>query len=804
MHISLRLLTFGVFIISAAIGGAAPTAKPVSEEPLPEGAIARLGNSRFHPRVGLQAITVAPDQKYVIGATDQGLIHLWDWKSGQLKESLRLSGKDPVAMAVSHDSKILAVALSEEILLYSLEARGEDPKSFKLPKCTSILFSPDDRSLATIHPSGVDLRSSKNGDLLWSEAEGRSCVFSRDGKKLWIGTESGKVVSRNLTKGEVDEKKLALHAGKIDSLDLSYQGTFLTSSDGKSLKVIDLNTGQVVRTVEEASRGRFLPNQDSLLLEQKGILRTLDPKGKLGEALVTNALIFTVTPDGKQLLALDQKRELQIIDLATGRNEIFSEGHSKSIRQISPLRTTPKALLSLGKDGLGIWEPGKPELRSLNRTLAGTQAFWLSSDQKTLAVINDYRISVYRDIDWSKVEPLENRKPTTLSREATPFNWLQGTNDDRYLLYPIDKGVGILDLRSMKEVRTIPLDGEPQAAVLSSNDRVLAVFSTEGILRLFSLGASSDTKEQTKDLELWSKRIPRACKTVMAFSPDGLLLAVGNQGRVQILETITGRPALALTREFAEGNLHSLAFSEDGELIAAGFDNEEGLIRVWEVATGKTLTRLIGHRGSVNALSFASKEMTLNSGGADQSLIVWDLGKVQRSELKAIPLDDAWKKLDATDIRSGSLAVRAFIEAGPTAIGELQKGLKKMDELNAQMKTWMAQLDSEEFRVREQAKKQLLAQGEKINALLHEALANKNNSPEKQKRLEALVEGLSAKGQLLPEGLFGEALLKTRLLYILERSPTPESREMLLNIAKGSETDRAVQEAKAILGRIKK
>jgi WD40 repeat protein len=67
----------------------------------------------------------------------------------------------------------------------------------------------------------------------------------------------------------------------------------------------------------------------------------------------------------------------------------------------------------------------------------------------------------------------------------------------------------------------------------------------------------------------------------------------------------------------------SLTYTRDGKtLIAASGD---GLIRLWDPATGKELRRLQGHTGAVLSLALAPDGKRLASGGADSTVRFWDL-----------------------------------------------------------------------------------------------------------------------------------------------------------------------------------
>jgi WD40 repeat protein len=67
----------------------------------------------------------------------------------------------------------------------------------------------------------------------------------------------------------------------------------------------------------------------------------------------------------------------------------------------------------------------------------------------------------------------------------------------------------------------------------------------------------------------------------------------------------------------------SLQFSPDGHTVVSG--EEDGSIRLWDVASGKELHRWEGHRDAVTCLAFSPDGRTVVSGSRDSTALVWDV-----------------------------------------------------------------------------------------------------------------------------------------------------------------------------------
>jgi len=67
----------------------------------------------------------------------------------------------------------------------------------------------------------------------------------------------------------------------------------------------------------------------------------------------------------------------------------------------------------------------------------------------------------------------------------------------------------------------------------------------------------------------------------------------------------------------------SVRFSPDGKKLASGGADET--VRVWDVASGKELKKLEGHKGQVWTVAFSWDGKYLLSGGTDEQIIAWNV-----------------------------------------------------------------------------------------------------------------------------------------------------------------------------------
>jgi WD40 repeat protein len=109
-----------------------------------------------------------------------------------------------------------------------------------------------------------------------------------------------------------------------------------------------------------------------------------------------------------------------------------------------------------------------------------------------------------------------------------------------------------------------------------------------------------------------------------AVSPDSKHVAVPlGPFDVKVYELATGK--VVRTFRTAQDIPFSACYSADGKLLALGGACEKGTIEVWDVAEGKRLTTLKGHKHTVLHLAFSPDKATLLSAGVMDGARVWDV-----------------------------------------------------------------------------------------------------------------------------------------------------------------------------------
>jgi WD domain, G-beta repeat len=283
----------------------------------------------------------------------------------------------------------------------------------------------------------------------------------------------------------------------------------------------------------------------------------------------------------------------------------------------------------------------------------------------------------------------------------------------------------------------------------------------------------------------------------VAFSPDGHMLAMNRiQKTLPVYEASTGKQRLMLT-----GHTEStccVAFAPDGRTLASsGYDDA---IRLWDMETGEELRRLRGHRGAANSLVFSADGKTLVSTGDDTTLMFWDVAEVtQRPKPKVVSLSPEecksyWTDLAGADAAKAYKAIRAFSAAPGQTVSFLGERLQPARSAGKEeVDRLIADLDSDDFQIREKATSELDELGDTIKPALQKVIDGQP-SAEVRSRVNRLLEKLATPAP--------ELLRKLRALEALEAVGGSEARQVVERIANGAAEARLTRDAKAALARL--
>ncbi len=121
------------------------------------------------------------------------------------------------------------------------------------------------------------------------------------------------------------------------------------------------------------------------------------------------------------------------------------------------------------------------------------------------------------------------------------------------------------------------------------------------------------------------KVAPRKAIHAVAWEPKARLIAIARGREVELRAGDTR--AVVRTLAGHAGDVNAVAFSEDGATLAAaaGEPGVAGELRLWNVADGKPLGTLKGHKDAIYAVALSADGKLAATGSYDTKILLWDL-----------------------------------------------------------------------------------------------------------------------------------------------------------------------------------
>jgi WD40 repeat protein len=378
------------------------------------------------------------------------------------------------------------------------------------------------------------------------------------------------------------------------------------------------------------------------------------------------------SPDGKTLVVQNSLNTVQVYEANTGKELATLKGLARGMR---------------------------------NQVGVGAMAF--SRDGKTFAAGGDHLALRFWDVDAGEERAVfETVWPTTLAF----------SKDSRFLAAGNrDGGVHLLEVLTGAE--TVLRGGLPaHALAFSTGQGLLAVAVKEHVelweiakVKLKAPEVVAESVRVTAAPQGQSLRLPGARQIVALAFADKSLHAVGNDGKVRVLETTTPKLEKVIPLQTGIDWLNSLsssnnlgagssqfgrayvfdlargkrlakfehldipvnayapaAVSPDGTRLATAHGDKS--VKIWNLVTGKVESTLEGHAQEVNSVAFSPDNKTLAASGANHTLRLWDIEQgTERAVLRHINLPVA-----AAFSRDGKLLATA--EPGTIHLWSVERG----------------------------------------------------------------------------------------------------------------------------------
>ncbi len=618
----------------------------VSQWNLPEGAAARFGKGYA------RRIAISPDGKTLASSGGAG-VWLHDAETGKETALLRTDAYEMQSAAFSPDGRSIAAVgheLYNSSLIWIWDVRT-GKKLLTLKDDTAryeynddhVIYSPDSAVIASTGHAPfqryVRLWDARTGALInkLKSSERRmngsvtsmAIAFSPDGTILASGMRNKGIELWDVQKAQLLHT-LRGHIDQVRYMEFSPNGRTLVSVGGikdKTVRIWDVDAKSFLYSIEEkymrVNAAAYSPNGQFIATGGGEKVRIWDAftgslllKIETGKGDVIDVAYF---PDGNELASLNTNGLIRIWDAWTGIKLRTIRGYTdgRFHMGVYAVAYSPdgRTIASGEGNAVTVWDARSGALLRKFVDTSRVNALVFSPDGKTLAS------GAYRALIWDmKTGALLHQ----LKGHEAEVNAVAYSPDGQYLVSGgNDKTARIWDARSGARLHT-----------LKGHTRRVngAAFSPDG--------KNAATVSSDWTLRIWNARTGTALKTIqpqqgtlkcVAYSPDQTMIAVGTVGQVAaLLDASTGELLHTYKMGEAEnrgdyGGFTSLAFSSDGQTLAASFNQT---IWLWDIESGELQNEIKGHGGIVTGAAFSSDGQRLLSGSLDGSMLLWDLNSV--------------------------------------------------------------------------------------------------------------------------------------------------------------------------------
>ncbi len=568
----------------------------------------------------ISALAFSPDGKYLVSASEDSTLKLWDPNSGAEIRTLRGHSNIVTALAVNADGTEIASASLDHTLRVWNAATGDALASLRGPAPAVYLLkiTPDSKSLITAETVAAgtvlriwDIKSGRQIRSIKREEAAVSQVFF-SGSTLLVADESGEddssgsLTTYNLQSGLLLQTRPALLCGA------SEEGKWIaidrSTERARRALIVDLASDKQVATLSgQVSRVAF--SRDGLWLAYEAVSgdtaivrRTAGGQAQTIHGRGAEFSMLALSPEGRWLATTGADFSIHIWDVASGKMAHATSGHyTPSVIAFHP--DGRRVAVNGGGTDLGsavqIWDiPRKAQMQApkVKQRVVGLafskDGAYLAVSAPSLEVFDTRTNDSVAKFDCGSAPALSpafspNRKwvaancggvvtgwPITGSAEAFHFGEASDANNGPVLFSPDGRllaagsptAIALYDMTERRIVQSFKTPDPVSALAFSADEEFLAAGGRQS---LFTLNLRTHRA-------LWTIG-PGQPVSALRFTKDGHGLIVATDS-LTLFDALGGKPVRKLVVKVP--NVPSAAISPDGEWFGAGWNSATQLWRL--------------------------------------------------------------------------------------------------------------------------------------------------------------------------------------------------------------------------------
>ncbi len=524
-------------------------------DPLPEGALLRLGTQRFEHPSNVSELALSPDEKTIVATGEGSLLIAWDTQTGKerWRANTRELGFNPTAAAYG---------------------------------CRALVFAPDGREFYT--------PGKRNEFIVWDTLTGEHKTIAIKPSFPKLFGRIGGTAASSIDITADGEQFVCGYSGGLAICDPEGQVKYrIANIPEKPIKSADMNRDRL-NFGGDYTYGRFSPDGKILAVvaneapQEIRLCNSEDGKEIRRIPLTHNLVRLAFSPDGKQIVATERDSAVRMYSVETGKElwahkiELKNKAESYTCGvAYSPDGQTIAACAPIGSDfWIYLFQPQTGEVLG---KLQGHQwkpwAVAFTADSKLL-YSSGWDGTIRRwDVEAQKQLPPPSGIRATAVVTASP--------DGSKLAYQDDLGaVRLVDAKLGEELSTYELPGAKFSQLMFSPDSKLLAGGGASGENVFVAIWDLDSGEVVHRWEWLKGGDPHSNIEELCFTQDGRFLAAASfrQDTAYLWDLASGEQVA----ELKHLEVYGLSFSPDGKTLAtAGWDKK---LRFWETSTG-TLER---------------------------------------------------------------------------------------------------------------------------------------------------------------------------------------------------------------------
>ncbi len=823
-------------------------------DPLPEGALARLGTLRLRHGATICSVAFSGDNKLLASGGFDGFVNVWDARTGRRQIQVvdpnfaKTPGGlgAPLGVAFSPDGACLAVAwLNSPPSLWDVRT-GKKRRDIGGPRsrASGVEFSADGKYLVT-KPYDVDYPA------ILAEVETGNEIFSAPGQIILL---PGGFVHVDPNQPRVSLRKLGDnaaslefkgHEGKVTAAALAPDGKrLITHGSDRTIRIWDTTTAKELHRLDTALDAvrRIIPAPDvknivTLSADGSSMQYWEVASGKARWTAKVDAqwngfrhALFL--PGGSVVVTGHDYGRIRLWDVGTGNEQKVVHAHFSDVRclALSPDGLTLATTTSTPSDNrVHLWDPATlaPKTEQQGHTQQVFAAVFSPDGRIVATAGSDRSVRLWEPRTGNPIRTIET------STMASPFF----TPDGKVLITGgrTEGAVHFWDVETGKEIRKFKAD--PKGAILlalspdgkqlftsGSDDRLrcwdastfeqLGEFRDENPNQLLRMALSPDgstlaTAHLDQVLRIWDARTFKKRYQLkggatshigaIAFSPDNSLLAwTDDVAGIRLTDVASGNEVRRLPGR--ANSFDQIAFAPDGKTLAWGISTglpaNSKAVQIWEVRTGELRRTWDGHDGPAAPLAYSPNGRLLVTAGADGAALVWDVRHARDKKQafvkpSAEKLGECWDVLAETNAAKAFECMETFVQCPDQGVAWIAQHLKPIPRAPSEkVAALLRDLESDTFKIREAATRALEQLDEAIIVDLQQ-LAKKSQSADVRNCAERLLARIE-NGRLQRE----------RAIEVLEMIGNAAAVKLLKSLADGQPDAPLTRDARWALRRL--